>query len=123
MDISKHYSKSISKVFKKNFDKDLEKFKSEFLPIFVDCGRMLPEDVSTEIFNRFVTFSERDYKEALYHLVNVFELFEENYDIANDPFNEEEWEYIKLVINDSTEEFGLELVQYIMQVMLDLNII
>lgn len=123
MDISKYYTKSISKVFKKNFDKELKTFKSEFLPIFVDCCKIVPEEVSTEIFSRFVTYSDRDYKEALYHLVNVFELFEENYDLANDPLNDEEWEYLKLVINDSNEEFGLDLVQYMMQVMLDLDII
>lgn len=123
MDISKLYSKNVSKVFKKNHDKELESFKSEFAPVFVDCCRILPEDVTTEIFSRLVTHSEREYKEALYNLVNIFELFEENYDVDNDPFDEEEWEYLKMVVNDSTEELGIELVQYIMQVMLDLSYI
>lgn len=123
MDISKYYSKNISKVFKKNFDKDLESFKSEFISIFVDSCRILPEDVSSEIFNRFVTYSDRDYKDALYNLVNFFELLEENYDIDNDPFTEDEWDYIKMVVNDSNEELGLDLVKYIMQVMLDLDYI
>lgn len=59
----------------------------------------------------------------MYHVGNVLELFEENYDIDNDPFTVEEWEYLQMVINDSTDEFGLELVQYMMQVMLDLNIL
>ena len=123
MDISKYYSKNISKVFKKNFDKDIESFKSEFPSIFIDSCKMLPEDVSAEIFSRFVTYSNREYKDALYNLVNLFELFEENYDIENDPFSEEEWEYLKMVINDSNEELGLDLVKYIMQVMLDLDYI
>ncbi len=123
METSRLYTKNVGKVFKKNFDKELDTFKKEFLPIFVDCCRILPEDVTGEIFGRFVTYSDREYKEALYNLTNILELFEENYDIDNDPFNNEEWEYIKMVINDSTEEFGLELVQYMMQVMLDLSII
>lgn len=121
MEISKMYSKRVSKVFKANFDKDLETFKSDFLPIFIDCFRDLPEDVAREIFNKFVTYSERDYKDALYNLVNLFELFEENYDIGIDPFTEEEWEYIKLIVNDCSDDLELDIVKYIMQVMLDLN--
>lgn len=123
MDISKLYSKNISKVFKKNHNRELSEFKVEFKPVFIDCCRILNADVAGEIFGRFVIESERDYKEALYNLSNVFELFEENYDVDRDPFNEEEWEFIKIVVNDSTEELGLESVQYIMQVMLDLDYI
>lgn len=121
MEISKLYNKRLSKVFKQNFDKDLSSFKSEFLPIFTDCFRILPEDISCEIFNRFVTFSNREYKDALYNLINLFELFEENYDMEQDSFSEEEWDYIKIVINDCSDEIELDLVKYIMQVMLDLN--
>ncbi len=123
MDVSKIYSKNITKVFKKNHDKELSSFQDEFAPIFVDCCRILPEDITNEIFSRFVNNSNRDYKDALYNLVNIFELFEENYDVKEDPFTEEEWEYLKLIINDSNEEFDLELVQYMMQVMLDLDYI
>lgn len=123
MEISKFYTKSISKVFKKNYDKDISKFKSEFEPIFIDCFKILPEDVSSELFSRFVTYSKREFKDALYNLCNVFELFEQNYDIENDPLNEEEWEYLKLIINDSNEELDIDTVKYMMQVMLDLSVI
>ena len=121
MNISKFYSKSVSKVFKKNHDKELESFKWEFLPIFVNSCKILPENVATEIFSRFVTYSDREYKDSLYNLVNLFELFEENYIIEEDPFNDDEWEYLKNVVNDCTEELGIDLIKYIMQLLLDLN--
>ncbi|OQY38554.1 MAG: hypothetical protein B6229_05645 [Spirochaetaceae bacterium 4572_7] len=121
MDNSKFYSKSISKVFKKNFDKDLSTYKSEFTSIFVSCCHDFSEDTAIELYHKFVTHSSRDFKDALYNLVNLFELFEENYDLDTDPFLEEEWEYIKLIVNDSGDEFELDTVKYIMQVMLDLD--
>lgn len=121
MNTSKQYTKQIGKVFKKNYDKEIYEFEGEFPSIFIDCCRILSEDVASEIYNRFVTYSDREFKEALYHLVNLFELFEENYDVENDPLTDEEWEYLKMVVNDSTDELGMELVQYIMQVMLDVN--
>lgn len=123
MESSRLYTKNVGKVFKKYFDKELETYNKQFLPIFVECCRILPEDVSSEIFSRFVTYSDREYKAALYNLTNLLELFEENYDIDNNPLNSEEWDYIKMIINDSTEEFGLDLVQYMMQIMLDLSVI
>lgn len=121
MNTSKQYTKQIGKIFKKNFDKDLLLFKYQFEPIFIDCLRVFSEDLASEIFSRFVTYSDREFKDALYHLVNLFELFEENYDTENDPFSDEEWEYIKMIVNDSTDELGMDLVQYIMQVMLDVG--
>ncbi len=121
MELSKLYSKNISKIFKKNFDKDVSKFESDFLPVFVECCKFFNEDVATEIFNRFVTDSDREFKDALYNLVNVLELFEENYDVENDPLSDDEWEYLKLIINESTDELDIDLVKYIMQVMLDLS--
>ncbi|QEN03265.1 hypothetical protein EW093_00605 [Thiospirochaeta perfilievii] len=123
METSRVYTKNIGKVYKKNYDKDLSSFKNEFEPIFIECCKVLPADISSEIFARFVTYSDREFKDALYNLTNLLELFEENYDVENDPFTKEEWEYIKLVINDSTDEFGLDLVKYMMQVMLDLGLI
>lgn len=121
MDTSKHYSKRLSKLFKKNYDKSLDSYKADFLPIFVECFRFADEGLASELFHKFVTYSEREFKEAVYNLVNVFELFEENYDIENDPLNSEEWNYLKLIINDGSDELDLELIKYIMQVMLDLN--
>lgn len=121
MNTSKQYTKQVSKVFKKNYDKETYEFEHEFQPIFVDCCRILPEDVASELFSRFVTYSDREFKDALYHMVNLFELFEENYDVENDPFLDSEWDYLKMVVNDSTDELGMDLVQYIMQVMLDVG--
>lgn len=121
MDTSKHYSKRVSKLFKKNHDKSIDSFKADFLPVFVECFRYANEETANELFHKFVTYSEREFKNAVYNLVNVFELFEENYDIENDPLNNEEWNYLKLIINDGSDELDLELIQYIMQVMLDLN--
>lgn len=123
MEVSRIYSKKIGKVFKANHDKDLEQFKHEFKPIFVDCMRDLPEDIADEIFNKFVVYSNRDFKDGLYNLINVFELFEENYDTENDPFFEEEWNYLKLIVNDCSDDIDMEVIKYIMQVMLDLNYI
>ncbi|MBN2617050.1 MAG: hypothetical protein JXR64_01920 [Spirochaetales bacterium] len=121
MESSKLYSKNVSKIFKKYHDKPVEEYQDEFLQVFLEAFRYLPEDSASEIYSRFVTYTDRDFKDALYNLINVFELFEENYDIDKDPFNEEEWEYIKLIVNESSDELGLDLIKYIMQVMLDLN--
>lgn len=123
MDTSKLYSKRVSKVFKQNFDKEYSDFESEFLPIFVELCDFLNEDTATEVFGRLVTYSNREPKEALYNLINLFELFEENYDIDNDPFTDDEWDYIKMIVNDSSDDLGIDLVKYIMQVMLDLDLI
>lgn len=121
MDISKIYSKRIGKIFKANHDKDLSFFKDEFKPVFIDCMRDLPEDIAEEMFNKFVIYSERDFKDGLYNLINLFELFEENYDIENDPFSKEEWDYIKLIVNDCSDDIDMEVIKYIMQVLLDLD--
>lgn len=121
METSKHYSKRIGKIFKKNHDVDISQFQGEFLPAFVESFKMVSEDVANEVFHKLVTYSERDFKEAVYNLVNIFELFEENYDVDNDPLSEEEWSYLKLLINDSSDDLDIDNIKYIMQVMLDLG--
>ena len=121
MDTSKFYTKEISKVFKKNHDKQLESFKGEFKLVFLNCFNYVSKDIAEEIYYKFVLESQRDFKDALYNLVNVFELFEENYDLENDPLSEEEWDYIKLLVNESSDDLNIDLIKYIMQVILDLR--
>lgn len=121
MESSTHYTKRVSKIFKKNHDRELSQFQGDFLPAFVESFKMVSEDVATELFHKFVTYSERDFKEAVYNLVNIFELFEENYDIDSDPLSQEEWSYLKLLINDSSEDLDIDNIKYVMQIMLDLG--
>jgi hypothetical protein len=121
MDTSKFYSKEIGKVFKKNHDKQLDEYKNELKTVFINCFNYLSKDISEEIYYKFVTDSQREFKEALYNMVNIFELFEENYDLENDPLNQEEWDFIKILINESSDDLDIDLIKYIMQVILDLS--
>lgn len=121
MDSSALYIKKIGKLFKKNYDKDVDTFKDELKNIFTDTFNWLGDDVASEIYMNLVEYSERDYKEAVYNLVNVFEMFEENYDVENNPLNDREWDYIKMIVNSNADDLKLDDIKYIMQLLLDMD--
>lgn len=106
------------KKIKKNFfaqnTTDVERDIKDLLYKNVDVS----ESVCDDIYFRYCSNGENLFDSAA-HLSDIVDLFNGEYDEINDPLKEEDWIYVRNVVNACADEMNLEIVTYIMRLIVD----
>ncbi len=93
--------------------------------LFIKSGFMLPRDLMEDLYQYYVD-SGRDrsrpvptdsdsLREFAYHLVDVIDLFDMDYDNIKDPIKLDEWVTIKDLFSTYAEDIDDDLLTYVMQ--------
>lgn len=93
--------------------------------LFTQSGFMLPEELMEELY-QFYLDSGRDrprpvptdsdsLREFAYHLVDIIDLFDMDYDEAKDSVKLHEWITIKDLVSSYAEDIDDDLLTYVMQ--------
>ncbi len=106
-------------------DINLEEQKDIIVDLFIKSGFMLPEDLMEDLYQFYLDtgtgsgssiISKPDQlRELAYHLVDVIDLFDMDYDEKKDPLVVEEWVTIKNLFSNYADDIDDELLTYIMQ--------
>ena len=106
-------------------DINLEEQKDIIADLFIKSGFMLPEDLMEDLYQFYLDtgtgsgssiISKPDQlRELAYHLVDVIDLFDMDYDEKKDPLVVEEWVTIKNLFSNYADDIDDELLTYIMQ--------
>ena len=103
----------------------IEDMKDKICDLFIKSGFMLPVDLMKDLF-RFYIDSGRDeqplaptdsdsLRDLAYHLVDVIDLFDMDYDNIKDPVKLEEWIVIKDLFSAYAADIDDDLLTYVMQ--------
>ncbi len=76
------------------------------------------QSVCDDLFFKYCSDSENLFDSAQL-LSDIVELFNGEYDETNDPLEEDDWIYVRTVVNACADELNLELVTYIMRLIVD----
>ncbi len=108
-----------------NQDINLEEMKNKIADLFVKSGFMLPVDLMEDLFQFYLdtgtvsgsnNITEPDQlRELAYHLVDVLDLFDMDYDEKKDPLLMDEWVTIKNLFSNYADDIDDDLLIYIMQ--------
>ncbi len=109
----------------KNQENTIEEKKDKIADLFIKSGFMLPEDLMEDLYQFYLdtgtgsgssNITEPDQlRELAYHLVDVIDLFDMDYDEMKDPLVLEEWVTIKNLFSSYAEDVEDDLLTYIMQ--------
>ncbi|RKX87665.1 MAG: hypothetical protein DRP58_02330 [Spirochaetes bacterium] len=109
----------------KNMESSMENKKDTIADLFVKSGFMLPEDLVEDLYQYYLDtgwgsdtndISEPDQlRELGYHLVDVIDLFDMDYDEKKDPLVLEEWITIKNMFSTYADDIEDDLLTYVMQ--------
>ncbi len=93
--------------------------------LFRKSGFMLPEDLMEDLFQYYLDsawgtksseITEPDQlRDLAYHLVDVIDLFDMDYDNVKDPLTLEEWITVKDLFSSYAENIDDELLTYVMK--------
>ena len=110
-------------------DINLEEQKDIIADLFIKSGFMLPEDLMEDLYQFYLDtgtgsgssiISKPDQlRELAYHLVDVIDLFDMDYDEKKDPLVVEEWVTIKNLFSNYADDIDDELLTYIMQLAIE----
>jgi hypothetical protein len=78
----------------------------------------LDESALDDVFFKYCDESDNIFDSAFY-LSDIVDLFNEEYDEVNDPLIEEDWLYIKNIVDASAEDMNLDTITYIMRLIVD----
>ncbi len=99
--------------------------KDKIGDLFMQSGFMLPMDLMEDLYQYYID-SGRDrlrsvptdsdsLRELAYHLVDVIDLFDMDYDNLKDPIKPDEWVTIKDLFSTYAEDIDDDLLTYVMQ--------
>lgn len=107
------------------FASTIEEMKNKIADLFIKSGFMLPEDLMEDLFQFYLdtgtgsgsnNITEPDQlRELAYHLVDVLDLFDMDYDEKKDPLIMDEWVTIKTLFSSYSDDIADDLLTYIMQ--------
>lgn len=106
--------KKIKKNFYAGITKDIEADIKELLYKNV----RIDESICDDLYFRYCGNSDNIFDSAV-TLSDVVDLFNGEYDEGNDPLEEEDWIYVRNIVNATADEMDLELVTYIMRLIVD----
>ncbi|MDA3939556.1 MAG: hypothetical protein PF693_09630 [Spirochaetia bacterium] len=109
----------------KNMDSSLDDKKDKIADLFIKSGFMLSADFMEDLYQYYLEIgwgSENNeisnpdqLRELGYHLVDVIDLFDMDYDENKDPLVLDEWITIKNLVSTYAEDIDDDLLTYIMQ--------
>ena len=112
-----------------NQDINFDEKKDRIADFFVKSGFMLPEELMEDLFQYYLEIamvseageiSEPDQlRDLAYHLVDVIDLFDMDYDAVKDPLVLDEWITIKNLFSNYAEDIDDDLLTYIMQLAIE----
>ncbi len=122
---------------------NLEEQKDIIADLFIKSGFMLPEDLMEDLYlfyldagrgerpgrsqahcsamqpKPFTPTNSDSLRELAYHLVDVIDLFDMDYDEKKDPLVIDEWVTIKNLFSNYADDIDDELLTYIMQLAIE----
>ncbi len=108
-----------------NQNSNIDEKKDKIADLFVKSGFMLPGDLMEDLYEYYLDsgigsgskdITEPDQlRELAYHLVDVIDLFDMDYDENKDPLVLDEWVTIKTLFSSYADDIDDELLTYIMQ--------
>ena len=98
----------------------IDDMKDRIGDLFIQSGFMLPEELMEDLYQFYLDFGDQvtdsdSLRELAYHLVDVIDLFDMDYDDVKDSVKLEEWIVIKDLFSAYAEDIDDELLTYIMQ--------
>ena len=101
-------------------DPNLKDKKDKIGDLFIKSGFMLPEDLLEDLYQFYIDsgdpVTDSDHlRDLAYHLVDVIDLFDMDYDNIKDPVKLEEWIVIKDLFSAYAADIDDDLLTYIMQ--------
>jgi len=76
------------------------------------------ENLLEDLYTKYCENSENIFDSAIY-LSDVVDLFNCDYDEENDPLNEEDWIFVKNIVNSCADELDMDTVTYIMRLVVE----
>ena len=120
---SERFIKQVNRIRKENSSEPLEKVTAVVRKAFVGSLGFLPDGLIYDLFDYYMIRYENnqdsstDKYSLFYHLGDVIDLFDQEYDEDGDPLNSEEWDYIKETMNEYADRIDMKLVTYIMRIL------
>ena len=109
----------------KNRETTIDEKKDRIADLFVKSGFMLPEELMEDLYQYYLEIAwgcesneitEPDQlRELGYHLVDVIDLFDMDYDEGKDPLVLDEWVTIKNLVSNYADDIADDLLTYLMQ--------
>ncbi|MBB6481907.1 hypothetical protein [Spirochaeta isovalerica] len=78
----------------------------------------LDDSVCDDIFFRYCSEKENLFDSAEI-LADIVDLFNRQYDEDTDPLTEEDWIYVRNIVDASAEEMDMDVITYIMRLIVD----
>jgi len=108
-----------------NQNSNIDEMKDKIADLFIQSGFMLPGDLMEDLYEYYlesgIGSGSKDIKdpdqlrELAYHLVDVIDLFDMDYDENKDPLVLDEWVTVKTLFSSYADDIDDELLTYIMQ--------
>ena len=108
-----------------NQNSSIDEMKDKIADLFIQSGFMLPGDLMEDLYQYYldsdIGFGSKnitdpdELRELAYHLVDVIDLFDMDYDENKDPLVLDEWVTIKNLFSSYADDIDDELLTYIMQ--------
>lgn len=120
---SSAFQKQLRKIDSTAADKDEDRVVEEVRSAFEHSLSFLPEPMQAELFDFFsrkyrADASSYTVDDALF-LGEVIDLFTGEYDEEKDPFDSEDWDFVKDSIDENALELDMQIVNYVMKLVVD----
>lgn len=120
---SSAFQKQLRKIDSTAADKDEDRVVEEVRSAFEHSLSFLPEPMQAELFDFFsrkyrADASSYTVDDALF-LGEVIDLFTGEYDDEKDPFDSEDWDFVKDSIDENALELDMQIVNYVMKLVVD----
>jgi 5'-deoxynucleotidase YfbR-like HD superfamily hydrolase len=100
---------------------ELSKMIPDLKELFSSLLKDFPSDMVFDLIEKFIKddSSENDIQRA----ADIIDLYNEELDGENSDLSLEDWFYLKELVNSYAEDLDIEWVAYVMQLLLDKNIL
>ena len=78
----------------------------------------ISDSICDDLYFKYCGNSDNIFDSAI-TLSDIVDLFNSEYDEANDPLEEDDWVYVRNIVNACADEMDLEIVTYIMRLIVD----
>lgn len=120
MGISRVLYRGIEKALKDR-EEPLESKRNKIRDLFTAAVPDIPENMAKELFAYYLTRtgdSVENLRNLAYHLVDVADLFSEDYDTRNNPLDEGEWRMIRDLTNAYAVNIEEDILTYVMRLVI-----
>ena len=102
---------------------DLDNKKDKIADLFIKSGSMLPGDLMEDLYQYYLDTGDisnlEQLRELAYHLVDVIDLFDMDYDDAKDPILLNEWVTLKNLFSAYSDDIDDDLLTYVMKLAIE----